>query len=442
MARRTHADAGGITDTLFLNGVALLGALLGLANVALAWLLFGSSADVDLWMMALVLSQAFMVLSQLGVEQVAVFSARARAGSPAEGACFDRDCLSWALMFGGGFALLVLWALPLVVSLCAQGFDAPTQGRLATALAPLLLQVAAAPGLYVLRQQLLLDQRARWSVALGQALGALQCLLLLVAWALAVHQPERLAWALGVGSLALTLACVLVLGARGAGRQLPHWQSLLAFVRASAAMRLTHSAHNFLVVLVTNAALSGGLAGSVAMFQSIKRVADGLSSIAVGPHLGVYHAAQATAWTARDRGAFLRHMHSYARTALPLLAAGSALFLMGTLAYGAWTGNARCQWNSAEVALLLLLLAWQTLIAVETVAAGVLALDNRAGWLLLVNAIYILVFFAAVQWLLPRPTSGVGVAAVSLACQLASFGLFSLVAWRLARRHFAGVPHA
>lgn len=431
-----------MADTLFLNVFALLGALLGLANVALAWRLFGNGAEGDVWMMALAVSQSFMVLSQLGVEQVAVFSARARASSPADGARFDRDSLSWALLFGGGFALLVLWALPLVVGLFAQGFDTTAKGRLALVLAPLLLQVAAAPGLYVLRQQLLLDQRARWASALGQAFGAVQCALLLLALALAAPQPEQLACAVGVGSLLLTLLCVGLLGTRGAGKQLPQWEGLAAFVRASVALRLTHSAHNFLVVLITNAALSGGVAGTVTLFQSVKRVADGLASISVGPHLAVYHAAQVTAWTVRDPHAFLQHVRSYAKAALPLLAAASALCLLLVMAYGAWTGDARGQLNSPEVTLLLLLLAWQTLIAVETVAAGVLAMDNRAGWMLLVNAIYIAAFYAGVQWLLPRPTSGVGVVAVSLCCQLLSFGLFALVARRLYSRHFAGVPRA
>jgi hypothetical protein len=424
--------------SLFLNVFALAGAALGVANVVLAWRVFGTGGAGDQWMLALTAAQAFVVLSQMGVEQVAVFSASARARGADEGARFDRDSLTWGLISGLLFAMAVWLALPVVVQAFAHGFGADARQALSATLLPLLMQVALSPALYVLRQQLLLRQRAGWSVLLGHTFSGIQCLALFAALAGASARPEHLALVVGAGSASVVLAAVLVLGAPGAGRQWPQWTLLLAFIRASVALRLTHSAHNFLVVLITNAALSSGSSGTLALFQYVKRVADGLCTVSVGPHLGVYHAAQAIAWARRDRSAFAANLRAYLRSALPLLALAAGLLLAG-----AWLFRARLADSPASDAAALgvfgLLLAWQALIAVETVPAGVLALDNRAGPMLLVNGVYIGAFFLGVQWLAGSAGTGTTVAALSLACQVLSLLLFSWIGWRMFRRHF-GAP--
>lgn len=430
-----------LVSRLFLNVVALAGAALGVANVALAWHVFGVGGTGDQWMLAIAVSQSFVLLSQLGVEQVAVFSAAAHARSAEEGERFDRDSLTWGLMSGGAFALLVWLSLPLVVQAFAQGFMTDTRQALQASLAPLLLQVALAPALYVLRQQLLLRERAGWSVLLGQAFSAVQCLALASALLVTDATPSSLAWAVGAGSAAVVLFSLLALGAPGAGRHLVQWTPLLPFIRASVALRLTHSAHNFLVVMITNAALSSGSAGTVALFQYVKRMADGLCAVSVGPHLGVYHAAQAIAWARRDRRAFVAHIWSYMRSALLLLALAASVFLVG-----AWFLAGHLPGGPAPtvdaVILFVLLVAWQSLIAVETVPAGVLALDNRAGAMLFVNGVYIAAFYAGVHGLAHGANTGTTVAALSLACQLLSLALFSRIGWRLHQRHFQVGAHA
>ena len=302
---------------------------------------------------------------------------------------------------------------------------------------PLLLQVAVSPALYVLRQQLLLRQRAGWSVVLGHTFSAMQCLALCATLALPWEQPEQVALAVGAGSAALVLAAVLALGAPGAGRRLPQWPSLMPFIRASVALRLTHSAHNFLVVLITNAALSSGSSGTVALFQYVKRLADGLCAVSVGPHLGVYHADQATAWAQRNRAAFVANIRAYLGSALPLLALASGLFLGGAWLFQSSLAGSPLA-GGAALCVSGLLLAWQALIAVETVPAGVLALDNRAGAMLFVNGIYIAAFYLGVRWLAGSAANGTTVAALSLACQLLSLALFSHIGWRLQSSHFGG----
>ncbi len=416
--------------------MAALGASLGVANIVLSWRLFGTGREGDLWMMVMAIAQALAILSQLGVEQVAVFSARARQAGADQGRRFDRDSLQWSLLFGLLFAVVMALMLQAVAAAFAAGFDAPTRDRLVALLLPIMLQLAAAPPLYVLRQQLLLDNRAAWSVVLSHVFTAVQCLVLLVCLFCQTTDAELLAWLLGVGSMAGALLAVAGFGPAALRWQAPCWRSLAPLVRASASMRLTHSAHNLLVIVLTNAALSGGAPGTVAVFHYAKRLVDGLASVTISPHMAVLHARQVTAWTRRDGAAFRDNAIRYVCCALPLLMGASSLVLLIGWGWGTWSGDARLRPGSDEYGLLLLLLAWQLVMAIETVAAGVPAYENRAGWLLAVNGLYIASFFLAVHILLPQPVTGAAVAAWSLACQLLSCGLFSWLAWHLCRQHF------
>lgn len=438
----TASPPGSAWPAASLTLLAAVGAALGLGNILLSWRLFGTDRDADVWMMAMAIAQTLGVLSQVGVEQVAVFAARARAAGQHSGRQFDRDSLQWALVFGLLFAALTGLLLHGVAALFATGFDATSRERLVAVLLPLLLQLAVAPVLFVLRQLLLLDQRSGWSIALGHAFGAVQCVVLAAALAGLAGTPQALAWWLGAGSLAVALAAVARFAPLAWHWQAPDWRALAPFVRASFAMRLTHSVHNLLVVALTNAALSAGAAGTVALFQYAKRLVDGLTSVAVGPHMAVLHARQATAWTLGDAAAFRRHARHYLGTAVPALVGLCALALVLGWAWGAWTGSPLLQPGTATWTLVLLLCAWQLVMAIETVAAGVLSYENRAGWMFAVNGLFIACFVLALQVLLPQPADGVGVALAALACQLLSLVLFTGLARRLYRRRLATSRHA
>ena len=145
------APERGPPSGLRLNLLAALGASLGVANIVLSWRLFGTGREGDLWMMVMAIAQALAILSQLGVEQVAVFSARARQAGADQGRRFDRDSLQWSLLFGLLFAVVMALMLQAVAAAFAAGFDAPTRDRLVALLLPIMLQLAAAPPLYVLR---------------------------------------------------------------------------------------------------------------------------------------------------------------------------------------------------------------------------------------------------------------------------------------------------
>jgi hypothetical protein len=421
-------------ERLFLNAFALMGALVGLANAALAWRLYGTSANADAWLLALVVAQSLALLSQLGVEQFPVFSAEAHARDAATGRRFDRDSMTWAALFGMACAAVFALVLPWLVHLFADGYDGAQRARVAAVLLPLLLQVMFTPALFVLRQQLLLQGRARISIVSNNLFGYIQFLVLAVA--IAWHDVSPAMAGLAVGLLSAIVAGVLValLCEPGALRTRPDWRSLRGFIRASVAMRSTHSIHNFLVVLLTNNALSGGVPGTVAVYQYAKRIADGLASISIGPHLSVYHPAQSQAWALRDRPAFLANIRNYLSTAFPLLVLATLALLAGAAALVHLEPAVAARFPAGVFAVFLVLLAWQTLIALETVPVGVIVIDKRPDLLLVGNVMFVASFFLAVRLVLAAPYHSLHVAFASLACQVLGAVFFSVAALRLVRR--------
>lgn len=421
-------------DRLFLNVFALLGAVIGLGNAALAWRLYGTTRDADVWMLAFTITPALCLLSQLGVEQFAVFSAEAHAADADAGRRFDRDSMTWALVFGlACCVVLALLAAPLV-AVFAHGYGPDERAQVVAVLLPLLLQVLFTPPLYVLRQQLLLQGRPRVSIVSNNLFGAVQLAVLSVAWLGGGMSTLRGGVATGVLSAALAAWLVFAFCERGVLRHAPDPRQLWPFVRASMAMRATHSIHNFLVVLLTNSALSGGVEGTVALFQYTKKVADGLASISVGPHLSVYHPAQARAWAARDASAFAANVRAYLVAAFPLLLLASVALALVAVVVVQLVPGAAARLPAGGLAVVLVLLAWQALISLESVPVGVLVLARRPDLLLAINGLFVVTFFAVLHGVLVAPYTGLAVAVASVACQAVSAVLFALVARRLWRR--------
>jgi hypothetical protein len=301
-------------------------------------------------------------------------------------------------------------------------------------LLPLLLQVLFTPSLYVLRQQLLMRGRPHLAILSNYLFAGVQLAVLSAAWLGGGLSPVQGGIAIGVVSAALSAWLVFALCERGVLRHAPEWRQLWPFVRASVAMRSTHSIHNFLVVLLTNSALSGGIDGTVAVFQYTKRIADGLASISVGPHLSVYQSAQARAWAARSAVAFSANLRAYLLSAFPLLVLAAIGFAcLAAMAIHVLPGAAvKVPYGSFVV--LLVLLSWQTLIALESVPVGVLVLARRPEVILVINAVFVATFYTTIHWILPKPCTGLSVAASSVACQGISTLLFSLVAWGVLHR--------
>ena len=431
-----------IPERLLLNAIAVLSVAVGLMNTALAWMVYGTGGKADVWMLSFVVVQAFVLLSQIGVEQYAIFSAEHRAVSEQIGGSFDRESLCWALIFGIGFALLLALLLPLVVAMFATGFRDDARNEVHATVFPLLIQVSLAPMLYVLRQQLLLKGRAKVSVLLNSTFAIVQLLVLVGGWLTGQLSPPVLATFVGAGSMVAAVSALLSAGPIRQQFSLPNWRRLWPFIRASAALRFTHSIHNFLVVLLTNSALSGGVSGTVSLFQYVKKVADGLSSVTVGPHLQVYHAAQASAWARLNRQKFHDNILDYLRHALPVIGIALAGMVVCWHFAGNFVPNFAQKATTGAFWIFLVLSAWQVLISVESIPAGVLVVGKHTRWLFLVNALFALNFYLGMRVVVAPPYTAMTVSVLSLGCQCISSAIISSLAWTFYRKKFADFNNA
>ncbi len=436
MTPPSDATTHRVAKRLSLSGIAGVGAMLGLGNTMLTWLVFGRSVEADIWLMALSIALALSQLSQLGVEQVVVFSAEAHENSTQRGHDFDRDSMSWAVGFGLAFALLALLATPALIPWFAAGFGAAQRIRLGGALAPLMLLVALAPGVMVLGQQLMLAGRQHLAICVLNLNALVQFIALMVCWFSNNTSPDKLALAVGSTAAVLGVAAIAWLGPPRTLRVMPDFRALLPFIGSSVAMRGAHSAHNFVVVLLINSALTAGAEGTFAIYQYARKVADGLTSIAIGPHQVAYLAALARAWASGNRMALRQQSRDYLWTALSLLAGSTLLLALVVGAVSALAPTAVKTIGVDGVAMLLVLLLWQALVAIESVPVAVLSVARRTAWMFGVNATFAMALYGVLGWLVVPPHGGLPVVLALLCCQGVSTVLFALLAARCLRQRF------
>jgi hypothetical protein len=196
--------------------------------------------------------------------------------------------------------------------------------------------------------------------------------------------------------------------------------------------------HNFVSVAVISSFLSGGVEGTVSFFQYVKRIADGIASICIGPHLSVYHAKQNISWVKNNAKLFKLNIVSYFKSAIPLfLAAILCMLIIGWIVinfYPSYIHN----YSSFDVFayLFLLLLLWQMIISLETVAVGVLVMENLSAILFIVNVIFILNLILIMN-VVNKPYSTLTVATACVICQIVSLILSSYFSFRKFKTKFA-----
>lgn len=421
---------------LVLNAISATGPALGLANIALAWWLLRATADADIWMAALALVQTLSLLSQMGVEQVAVFSARVQASEGTAGAHrFNGTAHLWSVLFGVVFFLLVLAGREQIVNLFVPGFSPANRARLETALGPLLLLVGVAPSLYLLRQLLLLQGRLRTALAIGAQANLAQFLALGACLLAGITSPIVLTWATAGVALTLWILSVAV-GHVGFGAAAARDARMREMVIASFQLRSVSSIHNFAVAFISSSTLSMGPTGSVAVFQWVKRITDGLAAVSYGPHLLVYQAAQASAWAEGKLQLLKSNAADYLRISVPtflLVAVGVVAGTAIALQVGA-LGEAGPMARQI-LPLLVLLLAWHLVISIETVCVAMVVVDHRWFGMLVINLVFVTLYYVFLQRIHALPPV-LSVAAFGVACQLVSAAAFTWLAGRILSRRF------
>lgn len=384
-------------------------------------------------MLVLTMTQAFNLLSQLGVEQFQIFSAEQRALDVSLGEAFDRDSISWSMLSGTLFAGILGLAAPWLVGLFSTGFSVDEQMDALRIFYPLLLQVCVAPAMFVVKQQMLLADKKLLATILGWSLGAAQLVVLVFCFVCSIVDVNYVSSSTGVFSLILCGVIVWFWSGTQVFKRLPDLNRLWPFIKASASMRSTHSIHNFFVVLITNNALSVGVEGTLSVFQYVKRVADGLASVSFAPHAAVFHARQAEAWAREQKVAFFENVQHYLQTSfLALLILSLGAVVVAAIAI-LWFGMVPSMMSTNNLCLFVLMLLWQLMISVETVPVGVIMMEKRSLQVFCVNAIFLLMLFILTHDLMRSSMTGLKIGGVLLVSQALSFCIFSFLAIRLFR---------
>lgn len=419
------------------NILAALGAGLGLANSLLAWRLFGVGADADAWLLSLTVIGTLNLLALLGVEQFLYCYEDERARTQVQANDFAKTALLWALLCGVVLACLFAVATPYLVRIFAVGLPEAAQRQIAVLLLVMVPQTAAAPLLHVTRQ--LYNAHGHYAFAYLLALWA-PCVLMLaqVMGLLGGIKLSGLAQVVGAGAVGQVALCLYAVRPwLRAGRLLAEpFRALRDFVWKSISMRSGHTLHNFLSTAVINGTLSTLSAGNIALFQYAKRFADGVSSIAVGPHGNIYHATFAKAWSERYRRMALDAVGAYLKHVLPLFALGVVLVWLALPYVLRWIAPQGHVPIDNLMSVFLVVSLWSGLIAFEAIFVAVLTAAHSAALFILINSLFIAIFFG-----LTRLDLGIAFIfklpiAASLA-QLISLVLFAVVALYLFQKRFS-----
>lgn len=426
---------------IFYNLLALLSAGLNLLNSFLAWHLFGATSAADIWLLSIAIIGAFNVLALLGVEQFLYCYVDERARGQQQADDFAKTVLIWSLLSGMVFSIGCALLMPLIVKLFAGGLEAPAQARLEVLMLAMLPQTAAAPCLHVVRQ--LLNAHGQYTHAYILLMWTPAVLLvaqlagMLLGWSL-----EELAWVLGAGAL-LQVGLCLHLAKRWwrSGRRIAKPATALhQFILKSVSMRSAHALHNFLSVAIIGSALSTLSAGTLSIFLYAKRIAEGVSSISVGPHVSIYHAKLAEAWTKFNRSASLDAARSYLKHILPLFLLGVGLTWLLLPPILLMISSLASQASIDSMMLSFLLISvWNLIIIIESVFVALLTTAHRAAVFGLVNGLFIIFFYVLTNLHLGISAAIQLPIGASIA-QCVSLVLFASVAYSLFNRHFKERP--
>lgn len=360
------------------NIIALSGLCVGLLNTILIWAIYGSTSNADVLMLSFVMFQSFSLLSQLGVEQFSIFSAEERAKSINLGLEFDFGVIVWSLIFGAIFSCALIYFLPWLVNLYAKGFSAEEQKKLFETVMPLAISTAFSPFLYVIRQKMFLDGRVKLASALNGLFSYIQFFVLTsVFFMFRGSGTITISWCISICFFVLSFFLLSVNLKSVALLKRTNYSKLRSFVVASVKLRLTSSIHNFFSVLLTNSALSFGYSGTVATYQYIKKFADGVSSISAGPHLQIYHANQSIVWAKSDKNAFLANIKKYIDQIVPIFIIGALSFMFLVYILSLLLDGIESEIPNNGYCIFLILLLWQLIISVETIAVGVLVMQKK-----------------------------------------------------------------
>lgn len=372
----------------FINAICAAAALI---NICMSWYLFGASKQADQWMLVLTIIQSISLISQAGVEQYPVYYARYKALGNSILCEFQANAMGFAficgLLFGGG----VYFIANEIIFIYAGSSDINHDGELSMLLRVFASQIFVMPILFVIKQILLIDGKRIWALLINSMSHFVIFASLITGWLLNTRSPLDFGCLAAIYNLIGFLLIFFFINPSRKFKLLIEWSVIKEFAISSCKMRGIHSIHNLLLSVVVASYLSHGVNGTIATYQYLKRVADGLCSITMGPHAAVYHAEQANSFAALNRIKLISNIYVYLYSAVPIFLIGVAIAFavyFGLAYYGIGVEMESEASNS-----LLVLLVWQFIVAIETVPVGLLIVANAASSILKINTIFIVQFF-------------------------------------------------
>lgn len=415
------------SSKLVLNVISTALALVSLLNIYFIWLAYGSSSEADIWMMGLSIVQMLFLLSQLGVEHYATLISEAFEVEFKKGIQLERNYLLWSVIFGLFFSIVSYILLPYIVESFAPGFKVIDQLKLKELIESMLLAVASAPSVYVLRQQLIKDGRETCALIVG---GVFQYVLFVYLFFYVNSIVLGDSILVGLVTYALSIVLALTFGRSGWINSVISMSGIYNLIHQSVRFRFVHSIHNFIVIFLINSALSKCQAGTVSNFQYAKKIADGFVSVVFGPHILILHAKQARAWASSLLVEIVLNIKSYLTVSVSIFSI--SLMVLGG---GIWGSIMFLEYRQYDplvkiFGLFALLLCWQVVIAVETIPVSLLIADSRAGLIMCINVTFIATFFILINSF-NAPLNGDLIACYGIISQLISLIIFSACSFKV-----------
>ncbi|WP_150131067.1 lipid II flippase MurJ [Janthinobacterium sp. LM6] len=417
--------------------LAVLGAGIGLMNSVLVWKLFGTDINSDIWLLNVGIIAILSLLVLIGVEQFQVFYTEIYLRNKEDAADFLGGAFVWAIVSGLVFSAVCFVIVNAIMDGFAGGFGRQAKELAIPVFLILLIQVAFSPLLHVVRCTLNVHHYYGASYCLSLILPLGQLLSLLVFILLDEHDVIELAKWSSFSILVQLVLYPLILIKWASFPKNIDTKFFISFIKNSFTMRIGHSFHNFFVGMILNNALSYLAPGMISVFQYAKKFSDGLAGVAIGPQANIYHARQAKAWVERDKKLFYVNVKVYLKNTLPIYIVGVFLvyFIMP------WFLEILSEGRDAGSVIgikfvFLALAAWQGIISIETIFAGVVVIAKRSMILWMVNGLFIISFFIAVKFI-PNDSSVWWLAIAGLLTQCLNFIFYAAFAWRLTNKHFS-----
>lgn len=415
------------------NVLAGLQVVAGMANTFAVAYALGISSKADAYLLALSITQAIGLLTVLFVEQIVVFYAEAQAKNPESAPLFAGNAIAIALLTGGVFAIGLVLLPSVWTYLFASGAAIETTS-LTNSMLPILAVVVLWQSVSVVLNGLLnVHKIYAWPYAISIIPSVVTLFGILALVKYSKYDPVYLVVPFSVG-VTIQLFCLIVVLKKSpiTLRWIGVHPDTLRFVKNSFTMRLAHNFHQFFSLLIINTFLSGLAQGSISLFQYVRRAVSAVAMIATGPINNVYTSEVAEKLSIKDGLGIISNRRKYHLAVLPLFLLGSFIlvpllpYVIGFVVQNKISENELTLLWGLSVALVV----WNFIIISETPYVTITVAAKRSYTLMVVNAVFMLMFWTLSLVLTPH-MGAVGLPVAGAVAQIFSILVFAYLSRKI-----------